>query len=60
VNNELPAEPDQWFAATTQNEGSWWPEWEKWLAGYSGENVPARQPEGHEDAPGSYVRVMAN
>jgi polyhydroxyalkanoate synthase subunit PhaC len=42
--------------------GSWWPDYQKWLAGQSGEHVPAREPGGGvlepiEDAPGSYVKA---
>jgi polyhydroxyalkanoate synthase len=49
-----------WIAQATETPGSWWPDWGKWLAAYSGEKIPARDPsEGPlkptEDAPGSYV-----
>ncbi|MBI3419521.1 MAG: class I poly(R)-hydroxyalkanoic acid synthase [Proteobacteria bacterium] len=59
----LPKNPDDWFKAATSFDGSWWPEWEKWLAEYSGADVPAREVDAAraiEDAPGSYVRVKAN
>jgi polyhydroxyalkanoate synthase len=44
--------------------GSWWPDWQRWVSGQDKAMVPARVPgEGKlpalEDAPGSYVRVMA-
>ena len=50
--------------AAKQQEGSWWPDWDKWLARKSGKRVPARTPgDGKlapiEDAPGSYVKVRA-
>jgi polyhydroxyalkanoate synthase len=60
TNDFLPPLPDDWMKGTVAHEGSWWPEWEKWLASYSGGTVPARQPgAGLENAPGSYVSVKA-
>lgn len=64
TNNNLAADADKWFADSEQSPGSWWPHWLKWIARFSGEQVPARIPgEGKlpviEDAPGSYVRVKA-
>jgi len=64
VNEELPASPDEWFAGATELAGSWWPDWQRWVSGRDKAMVPARVPgEGKlpalEDAPGSYVRVMA-
>jgi len=54
--------PEDWFAATPVSEGSWWPEWQRWLAAHSGERV-APPPMGNEraglvplaEAPGTYV-----
>ncbi|WP_276571582.1 alpha/beta fold hydrolase [Bradyrhizobium sp. dw_78] len=55
--------PEEWMSAAAPQEGSWWPELVKWLAGYSGAPVmppPLSSPEmGYPavcDAPGSYVR----
>src|SRR5680860_714586 len=31
-----------WIAQATETPGSWWPDWGKWLAAYSGEKIPAR------------------
>ena len=50
-----------WIAQATETPGSWWSDWGAWLAAYSGEKVPARDPSGGplkpiEDAPGSYVK----
>ncbi|MCU0986927.1 MAG: alpha/beta fold hydrolase, partial [Acetobacteraceae bacterium] len=64
VNTELPASPDDWFAASTELAGSWWPDWHRWVSGLDPATVPARQPgEGGlpalEPAPGSYVKLMA-
>jgi poly[(R)-3-hydroxyalkanoate] polymerase subunit PhaC len=52
---------EAWMEKARQTAGSWWPDYARWLTGYSGEKVPARVPgEGPlppiEDAPGSYVR----
>jgi polyhydroxyalkanoate synthase len=55
--------PDEWLKAAPRVEGSWWPEWTKWLTAQSGEPCdPPRmgvgQADGHSlpDAPGDYVR----
>ncbi len=60
--SELPATSDQWFAGLSEQKGSWWPDWAKWLEVRSGPKVPAREPGtgGLEvicDAPGTYVLV---
>jgi len=56
---------DDWLGAAPLNHGSWWPEWEHWLAARSDpQQQPARPvlgPTGSaesvlEDAPGRYVR----
>ena len=65
VNEELPPSPDDWFAGATELAGSWWPDWHRWVSALDRTEVPARQPgDGKltpiENAPGSYVRVMAN
>ncbi len=64
-NPENPADPDDWFAGATQSEGSWWPQWGKWIARQSGSKVKARTPGSKdapvlEDAPGSYVKVRSD
>jgi polyhydroxyalkanoate synthase subunit PhaC len=53
---------DTWQSMVAVQEGSWWPEWQRWLAGHSGKKVqppPMGAPEkGHPvigDAPGRYV-----
>ncbi len=55
----------QWLKSAKQHEGSWWSDWDKWVAKYAGEQVPARKPGDHklkvlEPAPGSYVKVRAS
>ena len=62
TNSKLPADPDEWLAGADVNEGSWWPDWFKWVKPKAGAQVQARTPgdgklEPIEDAPGSYVKV---
>ncbi len=58
-----PAEPweiDPWLRGAEEHRGSWWPDWDAWLAPQSGGLVPARKPANViEDAPGTYVRSRA-
>ena len=61
VNEDLPADADEWLASASASEGSWWPDWQRWVRRYAGGRVDARLPgDGAlpvlEDAPGSYVR----
>ena len=63
--SELPADPDAWLDKAKQHEGSWWVDWDKWIAKHNGGTVKAREPgkgklKALEDAPGSYVRVRAS
>ncbi|MCZ0963742.1 PHA/PHB synthase family protein [Paracoccus benzoatiresistens] len=58
----LYCDPDSWLAAQEPAEGSWWPEWARWLDGHSGAPMPARllgaAQRGYpplEPAPGSYI-----
>lgn len=48
--------PQAWEAQNSVMTGSWWPAWQKWLAGHSSARVPA-QPLAPAlgQAPGSYV-----
>ena len=60
-DGSVDGNPADWQEAATFHEGSWWPRWEEWLRGRSGDCVPARQPgcgaaDPIEPAPGSYVR----
>jgi len=63
TNTDEPADPETWIAGAESTQGSWWPDWKRWLSGNSGGRVPARRPgDGAlaviEDAPGSYVRAQ--
>ncbi|MBI1206341.1 MAG: class I poly(R)-hydroxyalkanoic acid synthase [Azospirillum sp.] len=64
TNAKLPKNPDAWLQGASQQEGSWWPEWHKWVAKYSDEKVPARTPGAGGlpalmDAPGTYIAMKA-
>jgi polyhydroxyalkanoate synthase len=61
---DCPPEPDEWLAGAEAREGSWWPDWSEWIAGFGGGLVPARKPGDRElspieDAPGAYAKVRA-
>lgn len=59
-SDENTPAPDKWFEHSTQTQGSWWTDWQKWAAPQAGKQVPARDPgKGLEPAPGSYVLKKA-
>ena len=64
-NEQLAADGDKWLAGAKEVQGSWWPEWSKWLKPYGGKMVPARKKLGGkrakpiEPAPGRYVKERA-
>jgi polyhydroxyalkanoate synthase len=57
TNEAFPATADEWLHSATQAPGSWWEDWQRWIAAQNGDDkVPARIPaKAIEDAPGSYV-----
>jgi len=59
INDALPGTPEQWFETATQHPGSWWDDWQAWIARQNGaEMVAARVPQDPlEDAPGSYATL---
>jgi len=63
--NDAPVETIQdWRQGSVEHPGSWWPDWDQWLAPLSGEKIPARVPGDGSlkvlgDAPGEYVRTKA-
>jgi len=64
TNEKLSRDPNSWLKTATYHEGSWWPDWERWIAAFGDGEVPARQPGSGklpsiEDAPGSYVKIRA-
>ncbi|WP_112321589.1 PHA/PHB synthase family protein [Oceanibium sediminis] len=56
-----PATLADWTDAAEETQGSWWPDWDRWLSERSGRMVAARVPGKVsgiiEPAPGSYVKV---
>jgi polyhydroxyalkanoate synthase len=65
TNDRLGDTLDQWFAGAKEQPGSWWPDWDDWLAARSGPLVKARKP-GDGDlpvlgaAPGTYVLIRSD
>ncbi len=55
---------EEWSEKTKETDGSWWPDWSKWLADRSGDMVPAREPGAVlgvvEPAPGAFVKVRSD
>ena len=58
---QTPDDPDQWLHSSTENKGTWWDHWIKWIAARSGNEKPAPAALGNaqhkpmEPAPGTYV-----
>jgi len=65
INAETPADPEKWLEGAEQHEGSWWPDWDRWIKTLNGkELVDARKPGDGKlkvlcDAPGTYVSMKA-
>jgi len=63
VNEHLLPSPDDWLAGAAEQPGSWWSDWDRWLAQFAGGAKKARPKLGSakykpiEDAPGRYVKV---
>ena len=62
TNDKLPVSVDDWVSGAREHPGSWWPDWDKWLAKLSGKKIPARKPGSGKlkvlgDAPGTYVKI---
>ena len=59
-DGQWPETLPEWLEGATETAGSWWPDWDKWLASQSGEQVAARPPGRKlgviDEAPGAYVR----
>ncbi len=66
TNARTPGSPEAWLAGAERREGSWWPDWDRWLKRRSGKaRVAARVPgsgklEALADAPGTYVKIRAD
>ena len=64
TQSKTPKSADAWFNGTKQTDGSWWPEWQRWVSKFSEGQVPAREPGSDkykpiEDAPGAYVKMKS-
>jgi len=63
VNDQLAPNAEQWLAGATKKDGSWWPDWNAWMAPMSGKKITSPKPgkcathPAIEDAPGRYVKV---
>ncbi|MFK5984313.1 MAG: class I poly(R)-hydroxyalkanoic acid synthase [Pseudomonadota bacterium] len=62
TTSKLPTDCEAWAEKAEQHEGSWWPEWQRWIKQKAGKQVAARIPGDNqldviEDAPGSYVKT---
>ncbi len=61
VAEELPGEAEAFLAQARKSPGSWWPDWDHWLAERSGQPKPAQATLGNRSyktqakAPGTYV-----
>lgn len=61
VNEQMPADPDEWLAGAHEIADTWWNDWVPWLQARSGEQVPPPSMGNAEyppivKAPGTYVR----
>jgi polyhydroxyalkanoate synthase subunit PhaC len=55
-HDEPYLDPDRWASSAPRREGSWWPEWQRWLAAHSSARVaPPAMPASLGAAPGEYV-----
>ena len=62
TNGKPEGEFENWVAGATENPGSWWPHWHKWIERNDNASVKPRKVGGTKlkplaDAPGDYVRV---
>jgi polyhydroxyalkanoate synthase len=66
TSNTFPADADAWLEQASEERGSWWPTWSRWLEEFKGGQREAPAQAGNaqypviEPAPGRYVRQKAN
>jgi len=66
LGGETPASAEGWLAKAKEHPGSWWGNWNAWLAPLGGDSRPAPVSLGSaahpvlEPAPGSYVKVRVD
>ena len=63
TNDKLAPTADEWLQGTQEHAGSWWPNWQDWVKGYTDGEVAPRDPakgklKPIEPAPGRYVKVQ--
>ncbi len=65
-DTKFPDTLEAWMEGASEQKGSWWTDWSKWLAGHAGKQVPAPKRYGKgaafkeiEPAPGRYVKQKA-
>ncbi len=65
TNSKNPADPEKWLEGAKQHDGSWWPDWDKWVKKHGDGEVDARKPgkdgklKALAPAPGTYVLAKA-
>lgn len=65
INTTKPADASAWLDQASEQEGSWWPDWIKFLVNYAGKQIRAPRSYGNvrykpiEPAPGRYVKAKA-
>lgn len=64
TNKKFPDGYEEWFETAKETQGSWWPDWQKWLSRKSGKKIDPRKPgdgplKPIEPAPGSYVQASS-
>jgi polyhydroxyalkanoate synthase len=61
TSDQIPAQADAWIEGAKQEDGSWWPHWQKWITAHGNGKTAARKVgKGLEPAPGSYVKKKSH